>query len=442
MRTPVLTLASALAAGLTHPALADLPLEWDLRVAARSSETTGFNLPAGATLQAADLADDGAIAMIFATADPPARGLWIGNGDGGAVVWSAADLGSASAPAINQSAVVFTVGSRDAASLLRVDRADGSLSVLLNAQAADIVPASLAAANPSLAATGLTGVRVERLDGTIAWLAIENEQSLELAVAGPELVNLDTSVGSAALGGVGGRVELANGGQQIRRYDLPDFFILLAEDVGARTGSPLQSIDSRVDFDATGRAAFVSTRVDGIQSVRLSNGTLDFDVADVNRTNIQSLDAGDTVRPGVAPTTRRVVFSGTDETGVQTAFLADGTDVVVIAHVGDPVAADVEGAFIGSIQPNLNINDLDQTSFIVELVDADGASLGQALLVAEPVADPPGIVGDLDGDGDVDFSDLLGVLSTWGTDDPVADLSGNGTVDFADLLLLLSEWTG
>ena len=51
---------------------------------------------------------------------------------------------------------------------------------------------------------------------------------------------------------------------------------------------------------------------------------------------------------------------------------------------------------------------------------------------------------DLSGDGVVDFSDLLQVLSAWGVcEDPgacPADLSGDGVVDFTDLLTLLSAW--
>jgi hypothetical protein len=50
--------------------------------------------------------------------------------------------------------------------------------------------------------------------------------------------------------------------------------------------------------------------------------------------------------------------------------------------------------------------------------------------------------GDVNGDGVVDFSDLLALLADWG---PCAgcpsDLDGNGVVDFADLLMLLANWS-
>ena len=47
--------------------------------------------------------------------------------------------------------------------------------------------------------------------------------------------------------------------------------------------------------------------------------------------------------------------------------------------------------------------------------------------------------GDLDGSGDVDFSDLLAVLAAWGACEACPeDLDGNGIVEFADLLIVLA----
>lgn len=55
------------------------------------------------------------------------------------------------------------------------------------------------------------------------------------------------------------------------------------------------------------------------------------------------------------------------------------------------------------------------------------------------------VTGDLDGDGDVDFADVLLVIGQWGPcpAPPAqcpADLNGNGAVDFADVLVLLANW--
>ena len=56
-----------------------------------------------------------------------------------------------------------------------------------------------------------------------------------------------------------------------------------------------------------------------------------------------------------------------------------------------------------------------------------------------------GPVGDLDGDGDVDFADMLVVIGAWGECPPQppcpADLDGSGDVGFGDVLVLIGNWT-
>ncbi|HUU84972.1 MAG TPA: hypothetical protein VM243_15840 [Phycisphaerae bacterium] len=57
-----------------------------------------------------------------------------------------------------------------------------------------------------------------------------------------------------------------------------------------------------------------------------------------------------------------------------------------------------------------------------------------------------GCVGDIDGDGDTDHSDLGELLSAWGSRpgdpnwNPNADLDGNGEVGHSDLGIVLSDW--
>ncbi|MHC5113001.1 MAG: WD40/YVTN/BNR-like repeat-containing protein [Planctomycetota bacterium] len=68
------------------------------------------------------------------------------------------------------------------------------------------------------------------------------------------------------------------------------------------------------------------------------------------------------------------------------------------------------------------------------LYDADGDGLYDQ---CEP---PP--VGDLDGDGDVDFGDILIVIGSWGPCAGAcpADLDGSGAVDFGDILIVIANW--
>ncbi|MBX3372315.1 MAG: hypothetical protein KF817_00635 [Phycisphaeraceae bacterium] len=81
-------------------------------------------------------------------------------------------------------------------------------------------------------------------------------------------------------------------------------------------------------------------------------------------------------------------------------------------------------------------------TYLVRLGGYQGAT-GEGTLsitcIPDPVPDP--CTGDIDGNGEVDFADVLALLSAWGPclgcDE---DLDDNGEVDFSDLLLLLSAW--
>ncbi len=54
----------------------------------------------------------------------------------------------------------------------------------------------------------------------------------------------------------------------------------------------------------------------------------------------------------------------------------------------------------------------------------------------------PSVLGDLNGDGEVDGADLGLLLAAWESSEEAADLNNDGTVDGADLGLLLANWTG
>ena len=82
-----------------------------------------------------------------------------------------------------------------------------------------------------------------------------------------------------------------------------------------------------------------------------------------------------------------------------------------------------------------NASDLGDGSVVEAAVD------GFVLIGAD--CDDPGVEGDVDGDGDVDFQDIVALLAAWGPcPGCAADLDGNGTVDFTDLLTLLAAYGG
>ncbi len=62
-----------------------------------------------------------------------------------------------------------------------------------------------------------------------------------------------------------------------------------------------------------------------------------------------------------------------------------------------------------------------------------------AVTIAVPVPSPAPILGDIDGNGTVDASDLATLIAAWGT--PDGDLNDDGTTDAADLSILLGAWS-
>ncbi len=91
-------------------------------------------------------------------------------------------------------------------------------------------------------------------------------------------------------------------------------------------------------------------------------------------------------------------------------------------------SADVRVRFVVEDEGNNSITNAGIDNFEVE-----------ALLCSDPA---PACPADLNGDGVVDVSDLLMLLSDWGScpGDCPADLNGDGVVDVSDLLMLLSDW--
>jgi hypothetical protein len=130
------------------------------------------------------------------------------------------------------------------------------------------------------------------------------------------------------------------------------------------------------------------------------------------------------------------------------AFTADGTGAAIpVIYPGNYVytfdvatGAQVAPRFLVDDQPNyLTIfQPGDQVGVLCSGSDADNIWLIQGLFGNIP--------GDLDGDGDVDLSDLAELLAAYGTCvgdpdyNPDADLDDSGCIDLADLATLLSNY--
>ncbi len=65
---------------------------------------------------------------------------------------------------------------------------------------------------------------------------------------------------------------------------------------------------------------------------------------------------------------------------------------------------------------------------------------GYGLVISGDVSAGAACIGDVNGDGVVDGSDLAGLLASWGTNNPTTDFNGDGVVNGSDLATLLAAW--
>lgn len=92
---------------------------------------------------------------------------------------------------------------------------------------------------------------------------------------------------------------------------------------------------------------------------------------------------------------------------------------------------------------DFNLDGAGDERFIVVAQEIGGS---HEIYQAAYIDIPPPVEGDVDGDGDVDLSDLAALLASFGTSEgdpdfnPAADLSGDGRVDLVDLAVLLAQF--
>jgi len=129
---------------------------------------------------------------------------------------------------------------------------------------------------------------------------------------------------------------------------------------------------------------------------------------------------------------------------------ADGGATWVNVETVGPAGSETNGGwFHVAFDPRTLVPLTGQMRLRFVASDYDPQALVEAaidlLRVTITSCDETGLIGDLNGDGIVDSSDLLLMLSAWGPCDPEApcpaDLTGDGNVTSADLLLLLSNWS-
>lgn len=129
---------------------------------------------------------------------------------------------------------------------------------------------------------------------------------------------------------------------------------------------------------------------------------------------------------------------------VRYATVQDGYPGVEIDDADPRFAAAADGDYrLRSDSPCIDAssNELLPTDITVDLDGNERIVNGTIDTGAYEVQATITCPGNTDGDGDVDFDDLLAVISQWGVCEGCsADLDGNGLVGFDDLLSVVSGW--
>ncbi|MCH8824754.1 MAG: VCBS repeat-containing protein [Planctomycetes bacterium] len=115
----------------------------------------------------------------------------------------------------------------------------------------------------------------------------------------------------------------------------------------------------------------------------------------------------------------------------------DGSNWVIAETVDGPESEWYIAEFLVSdfVEPSQSV----QVRFSTADADSSITEAGIDDFQVEQFICDPACLGDLDGNGSVDTSDLLELFAQWGTAGP-ADFDKSGTVDTADLLILFANW--
>ncbi len=221
---------------------------------------------------------------------------------------------------------------------------------------------------------------------------------------------------------------------------------------GRRDGGPWQGISIGGDFIAGFGAQLhmpspaLGTRVDGHYDVAIdSNARYDMRQA----TLVVGSLAGAELEFEVMSRDIGPIAAGLDQTQpghypIGTLHIAGATINLIDSHENDNLGWEqCEAVYVDSLQIDAGAT-----------LNTIGCRIYYNTLVNDGLVDQPenliligsGIPGDLDGDGDVDLSDLAEFLGSYGSCtgepgyNPAADLDGNGCIDLSDLAELLSHY--
>lgn len=452
--SPLIAVVGVLAAAtLAHVAHADVPTYAAPSLQLRSNIVDGFNLPPNSTFNSGTpaLGDDGSVAMRLIVVGGTGRsGIWRGPGDGtGEVVAQAPpELLTGDAAIAPDGSVIFEIFDVFSEGIFRVAPGGDTPELLVAPGGPFNVdffsdPRPLAGGGLAFRGGNFGGDRWIRFTpgkgaGTQESFVSENDPGIGFIFV-PGADASGRMIGKVRLGSASG-----SSPDEIRRYDGPGSFDVLAEDADADASSPFSSFDNSVGATPDGRATFNANLVGGGRGVFLAG---DDGIVTIATTADPLVSDISFFRP-VGNAAGVVAFRGTDGNGLDAIFVGDGTTLVRLVGEHDLIETDLglgridqnDGSVTFGGSPAIDAD--GSVAFAATLTPADDDQIewGTGVFVARatPAAEPA----DINGDGTVDFDDLLAVLAAFGTSDPDADVDGDGTVEFDDLLAVLAAFDG
>ncbi len=140
-----------------------------------------------------------------------------------------------------------------------------------------------------------------------------------------------------------------------------------------------------------------------------------------------------------------VAYVADSGSGLQVIDVSDPGSPVILGSVNTPdfargVAVSGAVAYVADGERGLRVIDVSSCEPCPADLDGNGAvDFGDILAILSAWGNKGGPE-DLDGNGAVDFEDILRILDAWGNKGGPEDLDGSGTVDFGDILAVLAVW--
>jgi hypothetical protein len=220
--------------------------------------------------------------------------------------------------------------------------------------------------------------------------------------------------------------------------------------LGDPLGNPLPSGSGPVelvlfDIDDDGDNDVITVNeTSGSLSVLLSN------VVSLARDNGSELGNTSTFSIGTDPDSLTVYdFDNDGDEDIVVSFIGDisgSRELTVIRNDtaspgGTVILSEGDAAGSGSVpvkvkHGNFNNDGVEDLAAVIDL-GPNGPGIGIYFNTTVVVVNCPA---DVDGDGFVAVSDILAIISEWGTNNPDFDIDGSGQVDVGDILLIVGNW--